>query len=79
MSEWQHTPGSCIPWKRRVPELECEYSVGVNFHGMYQAIKSGHAFAKPVGIAWPTPEQAKHEADQDVAMEAAKKASKEAA
>jgi hypothetical protein len=59
--------------------LGLEYSVGVNFHGLYQAIKSGHGFAKPVGIAWPLPEEAKAEADRDVIKEAATKAAREVA
>lgn len=67
MTDWKHTPGSCVPWHRRMPDQGIEYSVGVNFHGLYQAIKSGHGFAKPVGIAWPTPDEAKAEADRDAA------------
>lgn len=61
--EWNHTPGSPVPWKSKCRS----YSVGVNFHGFYQAIKSAPGIAKPVGIAWPTPEEAKAEAEKDAA------------
>lgn len=53
--EWIHSPGSTVPYKSK----DRKWSVGVNFHGMYQAVMSGNGSAKAIGEMCPTPEEAK--------------------
>lgn len=61
--EWLHQPHKPVPWKSKCRK----YSVGVNFHGLFQAIKSEPGKATPLGHAWPTPDEAKQEAEMDAA------------
>ena len=53
--EWIHSPGSTVPYKSK----DRIWSVGVNFHGLYQAVKLGNGSAKAIGEMCPTPEEAK--------------------
>lgn len=53
--EWIHQPGSTVPYKSK----DRIWSVGVNFHGMFQAVKVGNGSAKPIGEMCVTPEEAK--------------------
>lgn len=57
MIVWTHKRGSPVPYKA------AKYSVGVNFHGMYQAVYSWNHGAKPIGQPCCTPELAKAEAE----------------
>lgn len=68
MIEWIHKPGSTVPYRSK----DGRWSVGVNFHAMYQAIKSGPGRAGPVGPMCKTPEEAcKHAEEQEQKSEAA--------
>lgn len=53
--DWIHSPGSTVPYKSK----DRKWHVGVNFHGMYQAVMSGNGSAKAIGEMCPTPEEAK--------------------
>ncbi len=50
---WTHKPGSPVPFKSAL------YSVGVNFHGLYQALRFERNQSRPLGEPFVTPEEAK--------------------
>ena len=54
--EWVHTPHKPVPWRTKCHH----YSVGVNFHGLYQCIYSPKpGDSKPIGPMCATSEEAK--------------------
>ncbi len=65
--KWIHKPGSAVPYKSD----DKKYSVGVNFHAMYQAIKCGSGSAKPIGPMCASPEEACKHAEADALAVAA--------